>query len=322
MGFSTWPYAASIESVNDTYQFIADHADIYSEHIDSNIPWYALINNQPLPDAFIKDIANRKSHKISDKTLTISVSLLNSARTDLATDYDGYLPNFTSYADKEIEDAYFKHLEYITEQLQPDYLIVSIEANELLINTPERWDEYKILMQKIRTRIKDRFPSLMVSESVTLHNLYQANATENNEVFSYINNLDFVAVSFYPFFKGLNTETGFQDALDFLQSRTSKPIAFAETSHLSENLTVDSFNLFIEGNEDEQNTYLRTLLNHAQAKNYEYLIWWAHRDYDELWETFPDEAKDLGKIWISTGLINEDGQEKEAYASWQSAFSK
>jgi len=217
-------------------------------------------------------------------------------------------------------------LEYITNLLDPDYLIIAIEANELLVHTPEKWGAYKLLMAKIRERIKGQFPSLDISESVTLHNLYKPDVPNPEEyiteIVGYANSLDFVSISFYPFFKGLNTKEEFQEAFDFLHEKINKPIAFAETGHLSEDLTVQSFNLSILGNQNEQKEYMESLLVNAQQQNYKYVIWWAHRDYDQLWETFPEEVKDLGKLWISTGVINEDGSEKKAYASWKVAFSK
>ena len=45
MGFTSWPYAPSLEAVDDTYGFLEEFADIYSEHIDMNIPWQAWIND-------------------------------------------------------------------------------------------------------------------------------------------------------------------------------------------------------------------------------------------------------------------------------------
>ncbi len=326
MGFSTWAYAPTLESVNDTYQFISNNADIYSEHIDSNIPWNAWMNDLPLPQEFTNEIAGRAARKIPGAELTVSVSLLNSARDELAFDFDGTVPEYTALNDTEIEDAYFKHLEYITNQLNPDYLLIAIEVNELLIHAPEKWEGYKLLMANVRNRIKQRFPALSISESITLHNLYKpdvANPQEFiDEIVDYANALDFVPVSFYPFFKGLKTKQEFQEAFDFLHQKIDKPIVFAETSHLSEDLTVDSFDLFIAGNEAEQNDYLETLLTNAQAQNYQYVIWWAHRDYNELWETFPEEVQDLGKIWISNGIMNEDGAEKRALATWEVVADK
>ncbi|WP_340153665.1 glycosyl hydrolase 53 family protein [uncultured Marivirga sp.] len=326
MGFSTWPYAPTAEAVEGSYKFIDENADIYSEHIDSNIPWNAWFNDSTLPSEFINEIESRASRKLPNAQLTVSVSLLNSSRDELAFDYDGGIPDYAELNDQKIEDAYFKHLKYIANQLNPDYLIIAIEVNELLKNAPEKWDGYKLLMASIRSRIAEEFPSLNISESITLHNFYQPDVTNSEdfieEIANYANAMDLVSISFYPFFKGLKTDEDFKEAFDFLHEQIEKPISFAETSHLSEDLTVESFNLSISGDQGQQNEYLKVLLAQAQIQDYEYIIWWAHRDYDLLWETFPDEVKDLGKLWISTGLITEDGIEKEAYSTWEEVLNK
>ncbi|WP_204336873.1 hypothetical protein [Cryomorpha ignava] len=326
MGFSTWPYAPTVESVDATYQFMSNNGDVYSEHIDSSIPWDAWINGLPLPAEFINEIESKASRKIPNAKLTVSVSLLNSSRDELAFDFDGTIPNYTAINDAHIEDAYFEHLKYITNQLNPDYLVMAIEVNELFKNAPEKWDSYKLLMANIRARIMQEFPSLILSESVTLHNFYQPDVPDSAqyiaEIADYANSLGFVTISFYPFFKGLKTKDDFQEAFDFLHQKINKPIAFAETSHLSETLSVESLNIYILGSQYEQNEYLETLLINAQENDYKYIIWWAHRDYNELWESFPEEVKDLGKLWISTGIINEDGIEKQALSTWDLVFNK
>ena len=326
MGFTTWPFAPTEESVNETYRFISEQADIYSEHIDAEIPWDAWINNTALPQEFTDNIARRTARLIPNLKLTVSVSLLNLSRDELSPDYDGTIPNYTELNDAHIEDAYFKHLKYITEELNPDYLILAIEVNELLINAPDKWEAYKLLMANIKTRIKQEFPTLAISESFTLHNFFEANVVNpeayKKEVSDYANTLDFVTISFYPFFSGLKTKADFQRAFDFLHQRITKKIAFGETGHLSEDLSVASFNLSISGNQSEQNDYLESLITNAQEQNYEYIIWFTHRDYNELWETFPADVKDIGKIWISTGIINEDGMEKNANSTWDFVFKK
>ena len=326
MGFTSWPYAPSIESVDNTYNFINENADIYCEHIDNNIPWNSWINDLPLPIEFTNDLIARQSRKIPNKKLVVSVSLLNFERYDLAFDYDGTTPDYTSMNDLHIEDAYFQHIKYIVTQLNPNYLIIAIEVNELLKNTPSKWDEYKLLIFNVKTRIQQEFPSLSISESITLHNLYEPDVPNSqqyiDELVNYANTMDFVSISFYPYFKGLKTNEEFQNAFNFLHDKINQPIAFAETGHLSEDLIVNSYGISINGNENEQNNYLEKLLLNAQEENYEFVIWWTHRDYNELWETFPLELQDLGKLWISTGIINEDGLEKETYSTWKIVLDK
>ena len=324
MGFTSWPYAPTVAAVDDTYHFLAGHGDIYSEHIDTNIPWDAWMHDLPLPDAFVADIAGRASRRRPGSRLTLSVSLLNNARDGLAPDVDGTAPSYNSLDDPELENAYFKHLEYITTQLDPDYLIMALEVNELLIHAPEAWEGYKSLMSRIRLRLQERFPGLPLSESITLHNVYRPEVADPQgyveEIVAYANGLDWVAISFYPFFKGLRTKSEFQAAFDFLHERINRPIAIAETGHLSEDLDVPGLDLFIPGNRDEQRTYLETLLENAQQQEYAYVIWWTHRDYDALWEVFPENQKDLGQLWIGTGVLEENGDAKAALDAWGKAF--
>lgn len=326
MGFSTWIYAPNEQAKQDTYLFVSNNSDIYSEHIDDKIPWNAWINNTPLPVEFTNEIASRVSNRISTNQLVLSISLLNTERSDLAEDFDGTVPNYTSLNDKQIEDAYLKHVTYLIDALQPDYLVIAIEVNILKLKSETKWVAYKLLIQEVKTRIKQVYPNLKISESISLHDLYQPEVSSPleyiDEIVSHANLMDFVAISYYPFFKQQHSTSEFQLAFDFLHGNINKPIAFVETSHIAENLTVSSFNLSIEGDQCEQNAYLETLLTNAQEQDYEFVIWWAHRDFDALWQTFPEKLKDLGKLWRDTGVLDDSGNERHAYSTWKEVFNK
>jgi len=230
------------------------------------------------------------------------------------------------FIDLVIEDAYFNHIQYLTDRFAPDYLIIAIEANELKMNSTEKWDDYKLLISNVKSRIRQEFPVLKISESITLHNLYQPEVSDPddyiNEIVSYANEMDFVAISFHPFFKGQHSKLDFQNAFDFLHENITRPIALAETNHLAEDLSVSAYDLSIEGSECEQNLYLETLITNAQEQNYEYIIWWVHRDFYELWLTFPEELKDIGKLWRNTGLLADDGSKRAAFSTWELVFNK
>jgi len=326
MGFTTWTYGPKVQNVEDTYQFINEHADIYAEHIDNKIPWSAWIHDLPLPVEFSNEIEGRASKKIANKEFLLSVSLLNSNRSDLAEDFDGNVPNYLNLNDIEIEDAYFKHIQYLLDAFHPDYLVIAIEVNELKLRSPDKWEAYKLLIKNVNSRIKQNYPGLKISESISLHNLYQPDVGDPiahiNEMASYMNNMDFVSISFYPFFKLLDSKDEFQEAFDFLNELINRPIAFVETAHLAENLFVTNFNLFVDATICEQNAYLETLLANAQKNNYMFVIWWAHRDYDALWEVFPNELKDIGKLWKDTGLLDEEGSQRLSFTTWKDVFHK
>ncbi|MDT0557974.1 glycosyl hydrolase 53 family protein [Ichthyenterobacterium sp. W332] len=321
MGFTTWSFGPNLQDVNDTYTFIENTADIYAEHIDSKIPWNAWINNLDLPQTFTNEIEGRANRKINTHDLVLSVSLLNSNRDELAEDFDGSIPNYTNLNDNHIEDAYVKHINYLVNAFSPDYLVIAIEVNELRLRAPEKWLGYKQLMANVTSRIKEEHSDLKISESISLHNLYEPNTTDTsayiNDILSHINTLDFIAISYYPFLNNQSTESDFQDTFNFLHNNVNSPVAFVETSHLAENLVVPNLNVSINGSESDQNLYLETLLNNAQNQNYEFTIWWTHKDYDALWETFPPELLDLGQLWRDTGLISENGTERLSLSTWE-----
>ncbi len=324
MGFTTWSFGPNLEDVNDTYAFIDNHTDIYGEHVDNLIPWNAWINNTELPSAFTNEISGRANRKISGKQLLLSVSLLNSNRDELASDFDGTIPDYTSLADETLKNAYFKHINYLVNEFAPDYLVIAIEVNELRLRSPEKWEGYENLIFDVKSRIKQLYPELKIAASVSLHNLFEpevANPTTYIEAITdHMNEMDFVAISFYPFLKNQSSIAEFQETLDFLHNQVTLPIAFVETSHLAENLVIPNLNVSIDGSENGQCDYLQTLINNAGDHDYEFIIWWAHRDYDALWETFPEDVKDLGQIWRDTGLLDENGTERPAFAIWSNYF--
>ncbi|MCH2233168.1 MAG: hypothetical protein MK078_02860 [Crocinitomicaceae bacterium] len=134
--------------------------------------------------------------------------------------------------------------------------------------------------------------------------------------------MDFAAVSFYPFFIGQHSHRDFQKEFDFLHSNVTVPIGFSETTHLANDLEIASFELYIKSSEKEQNDYLESLLINVDKNSYEFVIWWSHRDFDKLWETFPDDVKDVGKLWKDTGLLDENGNSRPAFETWKETFSK
>ncbi len=324
MGFTSWPFGPNLQDVDDTYAFLAANGDIYAEHIDNQIPWNAWINDLPLPTNFTNEITGKVNRKIAGKQLLLSVSLLNSNRDELATDMDGTVPSYTNLDDTDLKNAYFKHIDYLVDAFNPDYLVIAIEVNELLLRSPDKWEGYKNLIVEVTSRTRQAYPNLQIAESVSLHNLYEPDVTDPsafiNAIFDRISQNDFVAISFYPFLKNLSTKAEFQAALDFLHSRVNRPIAFVETSQIAENLEIPNLNVSIAGNAAEQQLYLETLLENAETQDYAFIIWWAHRDFDALWATFPDAVKDLGQIWRDTGLLDENGTERPAFTAWSNRF--
>ena len=117
MGFSTWSFGPEISDKDQTYQFILEHGDIYSEQVDDRIPWLAWMNNDPLPIDFVEDIEYRAQKRNPEHQLILSVSLLNTDRSDIIEDWSGNPISYNAINDSEVENAYFLHLKYLIEKL-------------------------------------------------------------------------------------------------------------------------------------------------------------------------------------------------------------
>lgn len=316
MGFSTWPYATTQDSKEKTYHFIDEHADIYSEQFDDHIPWMAIMENRPMAEQMARDLNERVALKL-DKDLVVSVSLFNPDRTDLITGYMGTIPTYTSLSDQHIEDTYYYYLNAVLDSLNPKYLVMAMEINEFYTHQSEQWEDYKALAANLKSRLRADYPDLLLSESITLHNLVDSNNSDFvAEILDYVNTMDFVAISYYPFMHGALNQNNFEADMAFL-SQVSKPIAFVETAHLAEDLELMDPDLLLAADECTQKDYLQVLLSTADKKNFEFVIWWAHKDFDDLWNTLPDEVKPLGRLWRDTGLINEKDQERPAFDLWK-----
>lgn len=324
MGFTTWPYAGTIEAIDSTYAFIEGHADLIAQHLDEPIPWSAWITGTGLPDDFVNSVAYKASMRPPGHELLLSVSLLNIMRDGLMEDLDGQVPAHTALDDPHLEDAYFLHLAYLVEAFDPDYLVLAIECNQLYYRAPEKWPAYKNLMAQIRSRVGDAYPDLPLSESFTLHNWVNPVPGSPDdfieEIAAYGDHFDFAAISFYPFLEGLHSEAGFASAFDFLYSHVTKPIAFVETAHPSEAVVIPGLEVNIPIGPCEQEAYLNYLLQEAQDHDFMFVNWWCFADYDALFALFPPESQDLGLIWINTGLIDENGVEKNAMRAWRAAL--
>ncbi len=325
MGFTTWPYGPVDGDTDSTYAFIQRNGDIYTEHMDGQIPWSAWINGASLPESFTNALAYRVAKRNPNIKLLLSVNPLNTERNGLTEDYDGIKPTYESINDQHIEDAYFSHLQHLVDALNPDYLVMGIEANILLSSSVEKWDQYKLLMSNIRFRIRQAYPDLPISESIALHDwqLPEPDSPPNyiQEITEYGENFDFAAISFYPFLENFQTEAEIQAAFDFLHTQTSKPIAFVETGSISEDLNLPTFGISITGTRCGQQDYLGVLMKNAKENNYLFITWWAFADYDKLYATFPPEAQLLGSVWLNTGLIDENGKAKPAYYLWRDIFT-
>ena len=190
----------------------------------------------------------------------------------------------------------------------------------------QEWDHFVEFSKYMHGELKKKFPRLPMAQSVTLHVLLDKKLPNleqyQKRIETFISDYDFNAISFYPFFMGLHYYDEFVVALRAIRQFGEKPIAISETGHPAEPIVAKTWNLNIPSSPEEQNEFIKALLNQAQADKYLFVTQFACRDYDELWKRFPEEVKDLGRLWRDTGLVDENNNKRLACQTWVSVLAK
>src|SRR5262245_26574531 len=328
LGFTSWPSAATVEAVTGAYTFIAAHGDLLAEHIEEGVPWQAAADGKPFPMEFVQKMQGRTRNRPKGVKVLLSITPLDMGRKGFAdlVDDKGKRAAPKEWTDKKFNDpgvksAYLTYVLWMIDTFKPDYVLTGIETNEILNNRPDAWGAYRELSAHVRGEVKKKYPKLLVAESVTLHKLLEKRnkklADYQKSIREFVADHDFCAVSFYPFFQGQHKAAEFDDSLTFLTTFTDKPLAIAETGHPAEDLDVKRWNLNFRTTPEEQNAYVTALLKRAQVDRYLFVTWFASKDFDELWATFPDAVKDIGRLWRDTGLVDEKGKERPALGTWK-----
>jgi len=332
MGFTPWPYGMTEQAVEDTYQAIARHGDMINHHLES-VPWKEALSGEPFAQGFRQNIENRRKRTPKGHKVVLSISALDQGRKSIALYYGDKenmpLPPEISgkrFNDAVVEKAYFEYCRRMAEFFHPDYLVVGIETNELLNNSPQQWADYRAMSGAVRKKLKAAFPKIPVAESVTLHKLLEKGNRDlegyRAEIREFVADHDFLAVSFYPFLAGLRTPEEFARALAFLKEFSKQRIAICETGHAAEDIVAETWQLRIPSSPSEQNDYVKALLEAASRDRYLFVNQWCWKDFDELWRSFPAEVKDLGRIFRDTGLVDEQNRERAAFRTWVSHFKR
>jgi len=330
MGFTSWSSGTTPEATQATYEFISHSADAITEHIEG-VPWTEALSGEPFRKGFLENIERRKKNQPKGLKLVLAISPLNMGRSALA-DYYGDKENMPlpeefrgkHFNDPVIKKTYLNYCRRMAEYFKPDYWIIGIESNELLNNTPAEWENYLELSRSIYAELKRQYPNTPLAQSVTLHKLldkHNAHLDEYQQKISqFIASYDFNAISFYPFFLGMHERKEFQSAFESIPKFGDKPIAISESGHPAEPIIAKTWNLNIPATPEEQNDFVEAMLAAAQKEGYLFVTLFACKDFDEMWQSFPDSVKDLGRLWRDTGIVDEMNNKRPAYFSWMRAL--
>lgn len=331
MGFTPWPYDATLEARDWTFAKIGAEGDIVSQHLEEGVPWPEMLAGQALSGNYLAELSDRKSRMPAGQRALVQINPLDTGRSGLApyrgADANEPLPapwNGYPLDHADVKAAFLNYARRIVEFFEPDVLGLGVEVNLLARNAPGKWTAYVELHRHVYTELKKLRPALTIFVSVFCVPFFPEWSAEDDgdlqrEALADLEPwVDLVAFSVHPFMSALLAESFPDDYLDRLFALTSKPIGVSESSYPAQVWSTSS-GLVFNGSPEKQDRFLRLLLDAGARHGARFVIWFAVRDYDQLWEGLLGRSE-LALVWRDTGLYDEAGAERAAATTWKAAL--
>lgn len=332
MGFTNWPYDATVAAVDDTWAKIHDHGDMITIHLDQGVPWPEAYAKTAYPAKVEAELQNYTSHIASDKRIFLQVACCDNGRQNLAgywNDTGGNQPRpgawaSRTFADQAVADAYVNWMDDLITRYDPIYVNYAVEITDLALNDPTEFTQFPTFSHRVYTALKAKHPTLPLLVSVGLRYPGSAEATTIATAYGQIkNDVDVIGVSCYPYAFWAHPDAGNPDNLppNWLSQVTSldpsKPFAIAETGFIAETLDIPAYSLHVVATPTDQQKFVSKLLHECDAGNCKFVSWFCLVDFDALWSGALGSS-DIAKIWRDTGLYDETVTPRPALATWDS----
>ncbi len=330
LGFTPFPYDITQEAVKNTYSLLDVHSDIVAHHFDSGVPWVAASSGKVYHDKVVWDLHQRVSYLTEESVVYLALTPLNGDRTEMAGNWDaeGNMPLPEDWVglrfnDSKVIDAYLNYCEDMIDRFDPDYVTYGIEVNMLAMTNPDVYEFFVSFVKQVYPSLKENHPDLPVFLTIQTE-YYLNNPGQVEAVDQLLPYTDYIALSSYPF----SSKPDPSDIpLDYYSQIAAiapeKPFCIAETGFPSKTTSIPEVGIEIPGSTEHQTEFVEYLFETCESLDAEFIAWFVLADYDATW----DYLKDMGmnpiyKLWIETGLISEELDEKPAMETWDEWLEK
>jgi hypothetical protein len=341
MGTTPLPPVWSSFGQDVAYSYLQVEADAVSHTLQHGVPWPEALHGsdwRTYPSSVLQtwgDIVTNDMLFVPGHARYVSIQPISSAYDGLAeywgTDQLQALPapwNTKPFDDPDVETAFLNYAIATVEFLHPTYLGISVEANILLARRPDLWSAYKTLNQYVYTRLKARYPDLVVFTGVQYEHmlgllydsrLLAVEAADSyptvlvDEVKDLMKSSDLLALSTYPYMAhdALVSPAYFDTAIE-VGAATGRQLAIEQTGYTSQSF--QAYGVPITGSDAQQDEFVGLVLWTALEQRFAFVINFIAVDYGL---NYGDNAVSL--TWAYTGLFRQDGSAKPAGSTW-SAF--
>ncbi|MBN2336800.1 hypothetical protein JXL21_14690 [Candidatus Bathyarchaeota archaeon] len=329
LGFTPTPYDVTAESVETTYTLLLNHSDIVVHHFDSGVPWVEAYEGTPYHEKVLWEVFQRVSHH-ADEKIYLALTPIHQSRTEMAGYWhtEGNQPRPGEWAAKEFDDpmiieAYLNFCDYMVDKFNPDYLAYGIEVNMLATANPETFETYLLFLDEVYPALKSKHPDLPVFLTFQAEYYYQNLETQEPAMERLLPYTDYMALSSYPFMAYPDPATIPDDHFQRIRGLApEKPYCIAETGFPSHNTTIEELYATFPGKPEWQTQYVEYLFNSSESMDAEFIAWFVLIDYDATWEYLKEFIGPIYRLWIETGLIDENLQPKPALKLWDEWLEK
>jgi hypothetical protein len=312
LGLSTLPPERTAEAYIGAFATAAQYADIVL--IQRAPPWEDFLPGSTISRATADNTLTERAllKQYGDLRLFYAIDPTDGAvqRTRIAN-----LPSSvsaeTGFKDQRLRDSFLAYVTYVARNYAPDYMALGVEVNMLYDRNPDQFEAFLALYKDAYRQVKATSPQTKVFPTFQLEDLegnfgrIHPPQWELLEIFE--GHMDVLAISSYPYLSGLRVASELRpDYYSQLRARWEGEIIISETGYASGPVE-GQVNI---GSEEDQQTYLRRLLEEAEKHNFRAVVWLAALDPSFL-------GQGASAVFRDIGLRRSDGANKLAWSTWE-----
>lgn len=335
LGFSPWPWDATLEAINWTYAKAIEHGDVISHHIEEGVPWNEAQSGDPFPKAMQEEVDNRLRRNANGQVTLLSVNALNTGRDGLAPNRGKNLNEALQapwskydFNKPEVKLAYANYTERMIKLFHPKWVVIGIESNVLArkgMDANSKWPAYVELICSTNRSLKNRGIKIPILVSIVTTAFFPEWSPEDNlknqqKVLEELDPcVDGFAVSAHPFVSGLLADKFPSDYFSRFFSFSKKWVGISESSYPAQVWSREG--LTWNGSETKQADFLKKMFIEAQKVKLQFVIWFTVRDFDQLWAGLL-RRDSISLVWRDTGLYSETGAPRSGLHIWTNELKK
>src|SRR5262245_51508532 len=328
MGFTPFPYARSVQAVDDTWAAIGRDADLVVFHYDDGVPWQEAYDQAPYPAGYQNELAAAATRAPAGHVRYLALTPIAFSRDRLAdyrsetgstpptAPWDGY-----AFDDPHVLTAFTRHCERMIAIFQPDVLAFGVEVNLLAYFAPAKWSSYASHVQSVYQSLKAAHPGLPMFVTLQADLYAVLPAAQKAAILPLLPYTDYIALSAYPYSQTPDPAMVPPNLFSAVAALApEKPFAIAETGWAAEDVTAP-YPQYLPETPERQKAYVEFLLAECTRLRAVFINWFLVRDYDGLWpELGLLPTAPLTRVWRDIGLYDGNGQPRPALSSWRSTL--